>query len=30
VDQVYIYADESCLGNQFRDRDNPGGAAGLV
>lgn len=30
MDQVYIYADESCLGNQFRDRDNPGGAAGLV
>lgn len=27
---VYIYADESCLGVQFRDRDSPGGAAGLV
>lgn len=27
---VFIYADESCLGNQFRDRDRPGGAAGLV
>ncbi len=27
---VYVYADESCLGNQFRDRDRPGGAAGLV
>jgi ribonuclease HI len=27
---VYIYADESCLGNQFQDRDSPGGAAGLV
>ena len=27
---VYIYADETCLGNQFRDRSNPGGAAGLV
>lgn len=29
-DTVYIHADESCLGNQFQDRDNPGGAAGLV
>ena len=27
---VYVFADESCLGNQFVDRDNPGGAAGLV
>ncbi len=27
---VYIYADESCLGNQFSNRANPGGAAGLV
>lgn len=27
---VYIYADESCLGVQFRDRDSPGGAAGMV
>ena len=27
---VYIYADESCLGNQFRGRARPGGAAGLV
>ncbi len=27
---VHIYADESCLGNQFRDRARPGGAAGLV
>lgn len=27
---VHIYADESCLGVQFRDRDSPGGAAGLV
>jgi ribonuclease HI len=27
---VYIYADESCLGNQFTDRASPGGAAGLV
>ncbi len=26
---VYIYADESCLGNQFQDRDSPGGAAAL-
>lgn len=28
--RVFIYADESCLGNQFVDRENPGGAAGLV
>ena len=28
--EVVIHADESCLGNQFQDRDNPGGAAGLV
>ena len=27
---VHVHADESCLGNQFRDRANPGGAAGLV
>ncbi|HZD05049.1 MAG TPA: ribonuclease H, partial [Longimicrobiales bacterium] len=27
---VLIHADESCLGNQFRSRANPGGAAGLV
>ncbi len=27
---VRIYADESCLGVQFKDRDSPGGAAGLV
>jgi len=27
---VYVYADESCLGNQFTDRANPGGAAGLI
>lgn len=27
---VYIHADESCLGNQFQDRANPGGAAALV
>lgn len=27
---VWIHADESCLGNQFRDRASPGGAAGLV
>lgn len=26
---VYIYADESCLGNQYRDRDSPGGAGAL-
>jgi ribonuclease HI len=30
MDLVYIYADESCLGNQFTDRDSPGGAGGLV
>jgi ribonuclease HI len=29
-DLVYIYADESCLGNQFSDRATPGAAAGLV
>ncbi len=28
--RVVIHADESCLGNQFMDRSNPGGAAGLV
>lgn len=27
---VYIYADESCLGNQNTNRDSPGGAAGLI
>jgi ribonuclease HI len=27
---VFIYADESCLGNQFTDRPSPGGAAGLL
>jgi ribonuclease HI len=27
---VFVYADESCLGNQFRDRARPGGAAGVV
>lgn len=27
---VYIYADESCLGNQFQDRVRPGAAAGLI
>jgi ribonuclease HI len=30
MDQVWIYADESCLGNQFTDRDSPGGAGGLI
>jgi ribonuclease HI len=30
MDLVYIYADESCLGNQFADRARPGGAGGLV
>ena len=28
--EVMIHADESCLGNQFMARANPGGAAGLV
>ena len=28
--RVYIHADESCLGNQFTDRDRPGGAAALL
>ncbi|WP_420634776.1 ribonuclease H family protein [Candidatus Palauibacter sp.] len=27
---VHIFADESCLGNQFEDRENPGAAAGLI
>jgi ribonuclease HI len=27
---LHIYADESCLGLQFKDRASPGGAAGLV
>lgn len=27
---VYIFADESCLGNQFRERANPGAAAGML
>lgn len=27
---IYIHADESCLGNQFQGRANPGGAAGLL
>lgn len=27
---VYIHADESCLGNQFRDRATPGGGAALL
>src|SRR5690606_5717188 len=30
LDTLYVHADESCLGNQFRNRANPGGAAGLV
>lgn len=30
MDLVHIYADESCLGNQYRDRDSPGGTAGLI
>lgn len=29
-DTVFIHADESCLGNQFEGRANPGGAGGLV
>ena len=28
--RVQIHADESCLGNQFKDRATPGGAAGMV
>ncbi len=28
--RVTIHADESCLGNQFKDRARPGGAGGLV
>jgi len=28
--RVWIFADESCLGNQFRDSANPGGAAGML
>ena len=28
--KVAIHADESCLGNQFEARANPGGAAGLM
>ena len=27
---VFIYADESCLGNQFKHQKRPGGAAGVV
>ena len=27
---VYIFADESCLGNQFQDAQRPGGAAGMI
>ena len=27
---VFMYADESCLGNQFRSRARPGGGAGLL
>ncbi|MBT8402347.1 MAG: ribonuclease HI [Gemmatimonadetes bacterium] len=30
LDTVHVHADESCLGNQFKDRANPGGAGGLV
>ena len=29
-DTIFIHADESCLGNQFQTRANPGGAAGLM
>lgn len=28
--KVYIHADESCLGNQFKGRANAGGAGGLI
>jgi len=27
---VYIFADESCLGNQFKESARPGAAAGLI
>lgn len=27
---MYIFADESCLGNQFKDVSRPGAAAGLI
>ena len=30
ADVVYIYADESCLGNQRRDVARPGAAAGML
>jgi ribonuclease HI len=30
LSRVYIHADESCLGLQFKDRDSPGGAGGLI
>jgi ribonuclease HI len=30
ADRVYIYADESCLGNQRQDVPRPGAAAGLL
>ena len=30
MDTVFVHADESCLGNQFKERSNPGGAGGLV
>ena len=30
VPLVFVHADESCLGNQFADRDRPGGAAVLL
>jgi ribonuclease HI len=30
TDTVYVYADESCLGNQFQDRATPGGAGGML
>jgi len=30
LDNLYVHADESCLGNQFQKRANPGAAAGLM
>lgn len=27
---VFVYADESCLGNQFKSRARPGGAGGMA
>ena len=29
-EKIIIYADESCLGNQFQNSERPGGAAGML